>query len=97
MARYRRKKPIVIEAMQYPGHSVRGVDALIEFEEWLEPIATAIGCWPMVYRGQALIIPGLAGDYEAWPGDWIIQGVAGELAPCKPIIFEMTYEPAEEY
>ena len=31
----------------------------------------------------------------ASPGDWIIQGVKGELYPCKPDIFEATYEPVE--
>jgi hypothetical protein len=29
------------------------------------------------------------------PGDWIIKGVKGEFYPCKPDIFEATYEPAD--
>jgi hypothetical protein len=37
----------------------------------------------------------LEGRHEARPGDWIIRGVQGELYPCKPDIFEATYEPAE--
>ena len=32
---------------------------------------------------------------EAQVGDWIIQGVKGEIYPCKPDIFEATYEPVE--
>ncbi|KKL21370.1 hypothetical protein LCGC14_2446120, partial [marine sediment metagenome] len=36
------------------------------------------------------------GDMKANVGDWIIQGVKGEVYPCKPDIFEATYEPAEE-
>lgn len=35
----------------------------------------------------------LEGDMTASPGDWIIRGVQGEFYPCKPDIFEATYEP----
>lgn len=90
-----RKKPVVIEAMRYPGHSVSGVDGLLAFEDWIEPLAKSAGRWPLKYVGQSLIIPTLEGDHEARPGDWIIRGVKGELYPCKPDIFEATYEPAE--
>lgn len=38
----------------------------------------------------------LEGDHRAEPGDWIIQGVKGELYPCKPDIFELTYEAIPE-
>lgn len=37
----------------------------------------------------------LEGDHIVTPGDWIITGVKGEHYPCKPDIFEMTYEPVE--
>ena len=37
----------------------------------------------------------LEGGHIVCPGDWIITGVAGERYPCKPDIFEKTYEPAE--
>jgi len=43
------------------------------------------------------LIPTLEGPHLVTPGDWIIKGVAGELYPCKPEIFEATYEPVEEY
>lgn len=95
MGRFR-KKPVVIEAMQYPGHSFPNVDPIMEFEDWLEPRAKACGRWPMKYKGQSLIIPTLEGDHEAKPGDWIIQGVQGELYPCKPEIFSATYEQVQE-
>lgn len=93
MAKYR-KKPVVIEAMQYPGNSISGVNDLMQFEDWLKVHAQAIGKWPMRYKGQSLIIPTLEGDHEAKPGDWIIRGVQGELYPCKPDIFAATYEAA---
>lgn len=37
----------------------------------------------------------LEGGHIVCPGDWIITGVKGENYPCKPDIFEMTYEPVE--
>jgi hypothetical protein len=42
-----------------------------------------------------LTIPTLEGDHKAMPGDYIIKGIKNEFYPCKPDIFEMTYEPAE--
>lgn len=93
MTRYR-KKPVVIEARRYPGHFVDSLDDLLAFEEWLQPLAEAIGRWPLKYRGQQLIIPTLEGELAANPGDYIIKGVADELYPCKPDIFAATYEPA---
>ena len=38
----------------------------------------------------------LEGGHTVCPGDWVITGVAGERYPCKPAIFEATYEPADE-
>jgi hypothetical protein len=35
------------------------------------------------------------GDMRADPGDWIIRGIQGEEYPCKPDIFEATYEPVD--
>ena len=40
-------------------------------------------------------IPTLEGVMRANPGDYIIEGVEGERYPCKPGIFEQTYEPVE--
>lgn len=40
-----------------------------------------------------LAIKTLEGVMKAYPGDWIIKGVQGECYPCKPDIFEATYEP----
>jgi hypothetical protein len=41
-----------------------------------------------------LLIPTLEGDMLAIEGDWVIKGVKGELYPCKPDIFDATYEAA---
>jgi len=42
------------------------------------------------------VVSTLEGFMKASPGDWIITGVKGEKYPCKPEIFEATYEPVEE-
>ena len=50
-----------------------------------------------VIKGKpCLIIPTLEGEMRAEIGDWIIRGVKGELYPCKPDIFELTYEDEAE-
>lgn len=45
---------------------------------------------------QSQIIHTLEGDMLASPGDWIITGVNGEQYPCKPDIFEKTYEEVKQ-
>ncbi|MEO1503167.1 MAG: hypothetical protein AAFU68_02965 [Pseudomonadota bacterium] len=86
-----RKKPVVIEAMRVP--SVFHIDARCAFEDWINPIK---GDRTVKWRGKGLVVETLEGDMAAQPGDWIIRGVKGELYPCKPDIFEATYEPVEE-
>lgn len=44
---------------------------------------------------EELIIQTLEGPLKAWPGDWVITGINGEKYPCKPDIFQKTYEPFE--
>lgn len=75
-----RKKPVVIEAKQ-----------------WFE-----MGDHPMVKKpptnwdnGVFGWVSTLEGGHIVTPGDWIITGVMGEHYPCKPDIFEITYEAAE--
>lgn len=78
-----RKKPVVIEAVQWTGDRQPVLD---------------IGCPVEPYGPGGL--PGsirirtLEGDHECRIGDWIIRGVQGEFYPCKPDIFEATYERA---
>ncbi len=85
-----RKKPVVIEAMQTDGT----VETADKIREWCGLADHWIGGG----KGVAFVIPTLEGSMYADPGDWIIRGVKGELYPCKPDIFEATYEPVgEEY
>jgi len=79
-----RKKPVVIEAVQYIANK-EGRVAVMDFMG-LEQIAFS--------DTQGIFIPTLEGIMTAAPNDWIIRGVKGELYPCKPDIFEATYEPA---
>jgi len=59
----------------------------------------AMSALPGVVRDcdlQAWVIVTLEGKMIVSPGDWIITGVKGEKYPCKPDIFEATYELVEE-
>jgi hypothetical protein len=78
MAKYR-KKPVVIEATQWLGHDTHPKVSTMP-REGDEPSTG----W----------IHTLEGPMKVTVGDWIITGVKGEHYPCKPDIFEMTYEAA---
>ncbi len=84
MIKYR-KKPVVIEAVQYKGKE--NYDEICEF----------VGMYLVMTHFdtyQVLIIPTLEGEMRADKGDYIIKGIKGEFYPCKPDIFEETYELA---
>jgi hypothetical protein len=83
MALYR-KKPVVIEAWQWDGKSY-----LPDRPDWLNRGHIAVS-----HSEQTITIYTLEGTMTAEKGDWIIRGVKGEIYPCKPDIFEATYEPA---
>lgn len=78
-----RKKPVVIEALQFTGSNAK---------ECLEfcPIA-----WMPTDIQPNLAIPTLEGQMICSAGDYIIRGVKGEFYPCKPDIFKQTYEIEE--
>lgn len=90
-----RKRPVVIEAIQWNGLNFNeikdfaGADVAI-LEEVRKPDMDSHV--PGDYR---LSIRTLEGVMEAKRGDYIIKGVNGEFYPCKPDIFEKTYEKAE--
>ena len=80
-----RKKPVVIEAIQYNGTTDSRSEILAFMG--LEHIAFS--------DTQGVFIPTLEGVMTASIGDWIIKGVKGEFYPCKPDIFAATYEPED--
>ena len=89
MAKYR-KKPVVIDAVLYSGYNGNG----FVFDEAPEWFTDAIGDYTVVFddSDEQLKIKTLEGTMIAAPGDYIIRGVKGEIYPCKPEIFEMSYE-----
>ena len=85
-----RKKPVVIDAEFFDGTPA---GALRVFDEFDIPGAKFVPN-PGLLMGT-LLIPTLEGDITASGGDAIIKGVQGEFYPCKPDIFEQTYEPVD--
>lgn len=82
MPRYR-KKPVVIDAIQYTGGNIN--------EIW-----DAFGAGPIygpVEDDTSIYVDTTEGRMEAPPGWWIIRGVEGEIYACKPSVFDATYEP----
>lgn len=81
-----RKKPVVIEAMQFTEDSKNRVF------HWI----TCTACAGRDGNGDpCIMIHTLEGDMTASLGDWIIKGVRGEFYPCKPDIFAEIYEKVE--
>lgn len=78
MAKYR-KKPVVIDAIQYNGNN---------FDEIFHFINSVHCCEIPINNDEYIIIETLEGDMKATPGDWIIKGVNREFYPCKNDIFE---------
>lgn len=78
-----RKKPVVIEAVQWTGNNLDELRAFVPEEFRHNKI------------NQPLGIITLEGVMTVSEGDFIIKGVKGEFYPCKPDIFAMTYEAAD--
>ena len=77
-----RKKPVVIEATQW-------------FKMGDHPAVIKMPDWVVGFDNEKGWVETLEGGHIVTPGDWIITGVQGEHYPCKPDIFEATYEKAE--
>lgn len=76
-----RKKPVVVDALVWNGCNAREIVMFVGHDAF--------------FRNGELYISTLEGPHHASVGDYIIKGVNGEHYPCKPDIFEKTYEPAE--
>ncbi len=87
MAKKYRKKPVVIEAVQFDGSERSIVEILALQRDKVKVLREDAG---------DLMIPTLEGLMRASVGDYVIRGVQGELYPCKPDIFEQTYDLVEE-
>ena len=84
-----RKKPVVVNAFKWTGDMFQNEDP-----EWImEAIQEGKVYFSNIGKEDVVMkIETLEGTHSANRGDYIIQGVKGELYPCKPDIFEMTYE-----
>ena len=94
-----RKKPVEIEAIQWTGKNNREMfDFLTNYEltnEFMSNTGENFDIDHDKIKG-GLIIKTLEGEHLASIGDYIIKGVEGEFYPCKPDIFEKTYEEVKE-
>ena len=81
-----RKRPVEIEAIQWDG---------TDCYELVAFVGESLGRISPGGTGAYAQILTLEGAVYAAAGDWIIRGVKGEFYPCKPDIFELTYEPVE--
>jgi hypothetical protein len=97
-----RKKPVVIEAMQFEeqkGHhfGIRGtLESADKIFEWAKPSVMLAEYNREVGHCSRLSIYTLEGTMSAYPGDYVIKGIKNEFYPCKPDIFEASYEKVEE-
>jgi hypothetical protein len=83
-----RKKPVVIEAIS----SDEDPSKIIKF---LGGEANRNITFSLNNTTKEIRIITLEGTMKVTPGDWIVRGVQGEFYPCKPDIFEETYEPCD--
>lgn len=81
-----RKKPVVINAIQWTGGNLDEVIEFMRYDDMMLEKAT----WDEL--SKTITIFTLEGNMVASLYDWIIRGVHNEIYPCKPDIFEETYE-----
>ena len=91
-----RKKPVIIEALQWDGSSHRPMFDFLDgsFRSHLATNGTNFYIDHDKVEG-GLVIKTLEGEHLASIGDYIIKGIRGEFYPCKPSIFKETYEAME--
>jgi hypothetical protein len=86
-----RKKPVIIEAMQF-----HDLDSYLVIVAWMKSCGhTSALADEVKYSMPVMLIQTLEGTMSANPSDWIIRGVMGEFYPCKNEIFLATYDLAE--
>ena len=97
-----RKRPVVIEAFQYDGDMINSsgkpyvpewaISAVNNNTMYYDVTELFIHTLEGDHHVTELFIHTLEGDHHVTVGDYVIQGINGELYPCKPDIFEKTYE-----
>jgi len=79
-----RKKPVIVEAVRWTGKNWDEIEKIFPY---------SLTC---MNDNRPIEIDTLEGKMTAQVGDWIIRGIKGEIYPCKPDIFEKTYDIIEE-
>ena len=88
------KKPVIIEALEWDGSSHRPMFDFLDGTHRSHMAAEGANFYIDHSKVEGgLVIKTLEGEHLANIGDWIIKGVEGEFYPCKPAIFEKTYDP----
>lgn len=101
-----KKKPVIIEAVQLTWQTWGDIAGFVSREAfvkgvWVHPTDNGIYSdeplpeFSVSVQRVGIILKTLKGNHLGVQGDWIIKGVAGEFYPCKPDIFEKTYDTAE--
>lgn len=95
-----RKKPVVVEAVKLIG-SEQNINEILSFmgqtvDFNCHKAEDAFYDYCKIVHENGMKIKTLEGTMTASIGDWIIKGVNGEFYPCKPDIFEQTYEKVED-
>jgi hypothetical protein len=90
-----RKKPVVIEAMRLDEHNTKDVCDWVAGGQYRDPENQRGEKSVSYYAGGEVAIETLEGTMVADIGDFVIRGVKGEFYPCKPDIFEATYEACD--
>ena len=88
-----RKKPVIIEAVQF--NRLKAEKDVAKYYPMVRDLASLTTALGVEEREDRFFISTLEGGMAVIDGDYIIQGVEGEFYPCKPDIFEKTYEVAE--
>lgn len=78
-----KKKPVIVEALQFDGKNLHEAETFVGKELKAKVHSNDL---------YEVVIETLEGDMIASPGDYIIKGVKEEFYPCKPDIFEATYD-----
>lgn len=91
---YYRKKPVVIEAIQWNGANLEELKNFVGSSLYWGTV-TLYGFTNTNKQMLRVVIRTLEGNHEVKVGDYIIKGVQGEFYPCKPDIFAATYEAVE--
>ena len=94
------KKPVQIEAIKWTGYNkIALLDFFVTGNIVSENVKFSVPSYEQDRFNEppndayVVIIPTLEGDMKAIKGDYIIKGIKGEFYPCKPDIFQLTYQP----